>query len=241
MASKPLALVTGAAHRLGKALATALARDGYAVGLHYWTSQVEAETAARELSALGAPVFPIRADLSNPDSIPRLFSQLDEIPHPLKVLVNSAGIFRGSHPRDTGLEEWNLTMDLNLRAPFFCAQQAAARMSAGGLIINVTDVAARKAWSHFPAYAASKAALEALTGILARAYAPEIRVNAIAPGLFLRSHDTTEQDWQRLIAHLPLGRTGKTEELSAAFRFLLQNNYVTGQTLVIDGGYALVE
>ncbi len=241
MASKPLALVTGAAHRLGKTFATVLAREGYAVGLHYWKSRGEAQSVTLELSAFGAPVFPLQADLSDPDSIPTLFAELDEIPHPLKVLVNSAGVFGGNHPRDTRLEEWNHTLDLNLRAPFFCAQQAAARMNTGGLIVNVTDVGARKAWSHFPAYVASKAALEALTGILARAYAPGIRVNAIAPGLFLRSAGTTDQDWQRLIARLPMGRAGNAEELGAAFRFLLQNDYVTGQTLVIDGGYALVE
>ena len=139
------------------------------------------------------------------------------------------------------MEEWDLMMDLNLRAPFLCAQKAAVRMTSGGLIINVTDVGARKSWSHFPAYGTSKAALEALTRILARAYAPGIRVNAIAPGLFLRSSETSESDWRRLIDRLPVPRAGTVEELGAAFQFLLRNDYVTGQTLIIDGGYALVE
>lgn len=240
MESKPLALVTGAAHRLGKVFAAALAREGYAVALHYWNSEQDAEGAARELVSIGAPVFPIRADLTDPHSIPRLFNEVDRIPHTLEVLVNSAGVFRGSDPRDTDLNEWELTMGLNLRAPFFCAQQAAARMTDGGLIINVTDVGARKSWSHFPAYSASKAALDALTGILARAYAPGIRVNAIAPGLFLRSSETSEQDWERLIDRLPMQRAGNPSDLGAAFLFLLHNEYVTGQTLVVDGGYGLV-
>ena len=114
-------------------------------------------------------------------------------------------------------------------------------MASGGLIVNVTDVGARKSWSRFPAYSASKAGLEALTGILARAYAPGIRVNAIAPGLFLRSTETSDHEWQRLIDRLPVPRAGTPVELGAAFQFLLRNDYVTGQTLAVDGGYALVE
>jgi pteridine reductase len=240
MESKPLALVTGAAHRLGKVFAAALAHEGYAVALHYWNSEQEAQAAARELTGLGAPVFPMRADLADAQNIPRLFDELDRVPHKLAVLVNSAGVFRGSDPRNTQLSEWELTMALNLRAPFFCAQQAAARMTGGGSIINITDVGARKSWSHFPAYSASKAALETLTGILARAYAPQIRVNAIAPGLFLRSAETSEQEWKRLLDRLPMRRAGQPADLGAAFLFLLQNEYVTGQTLVVDGGYGLV-
>jgi pteridine reductase len=240
MASKPLALVTGAAHRLGKAFALTLAREGYAVALHFWSSHHEAERTARELLGFGVPVFPLRADLSDAEAIPGVFAQLDKIPHVLRVLVNSAGVFRSSDPRDTHLAEWNLTMDLNLRAPFFCAQQAAVRMTTGGLILNITDVGARKSWTHFPAYTASKAALEALTRTLARAYAPGIRVNAIAPGLFLRSDETSDQEWQRLIDRLPLRRAGSMDELGAALQFLLHNEYITGQVLVVDGGYGLV-
>jgi pteridine reductase len=241
MAPKPLALVTGAAHRLGKALASALANEGYAVGLHFWNSQEEVDHTTRELLAIGAPAFPLRADLTSAEAIARLFDRVDQIPHPLQVLVNSAGVFRSSHPLSTEVADWDLTLDLNLRAPFFCAQHAAKRMASGGLIINITDVGARKNWSRFPAYSASKAALEALTGILARAYAPGIRVNAIAPGLFLRSAQTSESEWRGLIDRLPMRRAGTLAELRAAFQFLLVNQYVTGQTLVIDGGYALVE
>jgi NAD(P)-dependent dehydrogenase (short-subunit alcohol dehydrogenase family) len=113
-------------------------------------------------------------------------------------------------------------------------------MKTGGLIINITDVGARKSWSQFPTYTASKAALEALTRTLARAYAPGIRVNAIAPGLFLRSDQTSKQAWHKLIDRLPMQRPGAVEDLGAAFRFLLRNEYVTGQTLVVDGGYGLV-
>ena len=240
MPSKPLALVTGAAQRLGRGFATSLAKEGYAVALHHWKSQNEAEQTAREMQGLGAPVFQLRADLTDPEAIEGLFAQLDEIPHRLAVLVNSASIFRSGSAQATKVTEWDTTLNLNLRAPFLCAQHAAARMTGGGLIVNITDVGARKNWSRFPAYSASKAGLEALTGILARAYAPGIRVNAIAPGLFLPSSDIARSEWDRLIQRVPMRRAGIPEELDAALLFLLHNDYVTGQTLSVDGGYGLV-
>lgn len=240
MAPSPLALVTGAAHRLGKVFAVVLARQGYAVCVHYWNSQAQAEETARELRALGASVFLLQANLADADAIPQLFARLDAFDHPLHVLVNSAGHFGGASGRGLPLAEWDLTMDLNLRAPFLCAREAAARMARGGLIVNITDVGARKSWSRFPAYVASKAGLEALTRVLARTYAPGIRVNAIAPGLILPSQQTSESDWERLTARLPMKRPGTTEEVGAALEFLLHNAYITGQTLVVDGGYSLV-
>ena len=115
--------MTGAAHRLGKMFATTLAGEGYAVALHYWKSQDEADRTARELDSIGTPAFPLQADLTEPGSFQRIFDQLDRIPHPLRVLVNSAGAFRGSDPRNTDLKDWDMTMDLNLRAPFFCARK----------------------------------------------------------------------------------------------------------------------
>jgi len=240
MESRPLALVTGGARRLGKAFATVLSREGYAVCLHFWTSEDQAQTTARELRALGSPVFLQQADLTDPAAIGAMFSEVDKLPHQLRVLVNSAGRLYTGDARSLSVSEWDATLDLNLRAPFLCAKEAAARMSSGGLIVNITDVGARKSWSRFPAYSVSKAGLEALTGVLARTYAPAIRVNAIAPGLVLRSGETSDSDWTRLIERLPLKRAGTADEIAAAFEFLLKNEYVTGQTLVIDGGYSLL-
>ena len=240
MALQPLALVTGAAHRLGKAFATVLSREGYAVFLHYWTSEDQAQATAGELRALGAPVFTCKADLADPAALSAMFSEVDKIPHTLGVLVNSAGLLRSGDVRTLSVEEWDETLDLNLRAPFLCAREAAARMTSGGLIVNITDVGARKSWSRFPAYSVSKAGLEALTGVLARAYAPRIRVNAIAPGLVLQSGQTPDSDWMRLVERLPLKRAGTAEEVAAAFEFVLKNEYITGQTVVIDGGYSLL-
>lgn len=240
MSPQPLALVTGAAHRLGKAFVLALARNGYAILLHYRTSDVHAINTATEIRTLGVPVFLSQADLREPKNITSMFAMVDKIPHPLKVLVNSAAVFPVGDPRTLSVKDWDAALDLNLRAPFLCAQEAARRMTNGGLIINVTDVGAHKSWSRYPSYSVSKAGLEALTKILARALAPGIRVNAIAPGLVLQSDLMSSEEWHRLIERLPLKRAATLEEIASALDFLLKNEYVTGQTLVIDGGYSLL-
>ncbi len=240
MTAQPLAIVTGAANRLGKAFAMALARRGHAILLHYHVSESQASATAAEIKVLDVPVFLVKADLSDPRGLRALFSEVDRIAHPLKVLVNSAAVMTPGDPRSISIEEWDAVLNLNLRAPFFCAQQAANRMSSGGLIVNVSDVGAIKSWSRYPAYTVSKAALESLTKILARALAPSIRVNAIAPGLVLQSSLVDAGQWQKLVDRLPLKRAARIEEIVAALDFLLANEYVTGQTLMVDGGYSLL-
>jgi pteridine reductase len=120
------------------------------------------------------------------------------------------------------------------------AQKAAERMLAGGLIINITDVGAHKLWSGYPAYVVSKSALETLTRIQAKAYAPKIRVNAIAPGLVLPSENISKEEWKILVDRLPLKRPASQEELTSALEFLLKNEAITGQVIVVDGGYSLI-
>ncbi len=240
MSDQPLALVTGAAHRLGKAFVLALARKNYAILLHYRSSEVQAARTATEIRTLGVPVFISQADLTDPEQISSLFAMVDKIPHQLKVLVNSAAVIPVGDPQSLSLRDWDVAFDLNLRAPFLCAQQASKRMTQGGLIINITDVAAHKTWSRYPSYTVSKAGLEALTKVLARALAPSIRVNAIAPGLVLQSDLVSTEEWNRLVERMPLKRTATLEEIAAALEFLLDNEYVTGQTIVIDGGYSLL-
>ena len=240
MDSQPLAVVTGAAHRLGKAFVLALARNGYAILLHYRTSEVQAADTATEIRTLGVPVFLSQEDLSEPENIAALFAMVDKIPHPLKVLVNSAAIISAGDVRTLSVSDWDAALNLNLRTPFLCAQEAAKRMTNGGLIVNVTDVGARKSWTRFPSYSVSKAGLEALTKILARALAPVIRVNAIAPGLVLQSDLISREEWNRLIERMPLKRAASVQEIASALEFLLKNEYITGQTLGIDGGYSLL-
>ncbi len=240
MSEQPLALVTGAAQRLGKAFVLALARRGYAILLHYRHSDMQANKTATEIRTLGVPVYLSQADLTHPKQIASLFTSVDRLPHPLKVLVNSAAAMPRGDARTLRVEEWDAVLNLNLRAPFLCAQEAARRMTEGGLIVNISDVGAHKAWSRYPAYSVSKAGLEMLTKVLARALAPSIRVNAIAPGLVLQSDLLSEAEWARLVSRLPLQRTATMEEVAAALDFLLANEYVTGQTIVVDGGYSLL-
>ena len=238
--SNSLALVTGAAHRLGKAFAISLARMGYSIALHYRGSAAEADQTVKEIRALGVDCLPIRADLTVPEKIDFLFSLVDEFNMPLKVLVNSAAVMPVGTPQELELKDWNTALDLNLRAPFLLSQQAAKRMTDGGLIVNITDIGAQKAWSRYPSYTVSKAGLESLTRMLARALAPNVRVNAIAPGLVLPSDVVTPEKWDKLVEKLPLKRAATLLEITSTLEFLIKNEYITGQTIIVDGGYSLI-
>jgi len=232
----PLALVTGAAHRLGKVFALSLARAGYDIILHYHSSADEAIQTKAEIESLSRSVTLAQADLTDPTQVQSLISNIES----LDVLVNSAAFMPSGNVDALSLENWDTSLDLNLRAPFLLAQQCAQKMITGGLIVNVTDVGAQKTWSRYPSYTVSKAALESLTKILARALAPQIRVNAIAPGFVLQSDIVPAEEWERLIGRIPLKRPARTEEIASVLEFLLHNEYVTGQTIVVDGGYSLI-
>lgn len=247
MVDFPLAIVTGGAHRLGRAFVTALAEKGYAVLVHYHTSEEQAFDTVGLAQRLQVPAFSYQADLREPQQVSELFTHVDKlIESPdtgvsrLMVLVNSAGRFSSTRVMSMPVEEWDVMLDLNLRAPFLCAQQAARRMDAGGLIVNITDVGAHKTWSRFPIYTVSKAGLETLTRVMARALAPTIRVNAIAPGLVLHSNLISQDEWKKLNERLPLRRSATTEEVASALGYLIENEYITGQTIVVDGGYTLI-
>ncbi|MBN2114953.1 MAG: SDR family oxidoreductase [Anaerolineales bacterium] len=232
----PLALVTGAAHRLGKVFALTLARHGFDILLHYHRSLEAARQTQTEVESVGRRAILSQADLTDPAQIQSLVSTFDS----LNVLVNSAAFMLSGNVDSLTLEDWDASLDLNLRAPFLLAQACAKKMTGGGLIVNITDVGAQKAWSRYPSYTVSKAALESLTRVLARAFAPQIRVNAIAPGLVLRSELVSAEEWQRLINRVPLKRPARAEEIASALEFLLENEYITGQTIVVDGGYSLI-
>jgi len=232
----PLALVTGAAHRLGKVFTLTLAQQGFDIILHYHQSSDEALQTQAEIESVGRDVILLQADLTDPAQIRSLVSHLNT----LDVLVNSAAFMPSGNVDLLTLDNWDTSLDLNLRAPFLLAQECAKKMNAGGLIVNITDVGAQKAWSRYPSYTVSKAALESLTKILARALAPRIRVNAIAPGFVLQSDIVSYEEWQRLINRIPLKRPARIEEIASALEFLLKNEYITGQTIVVDGGYSLI-
>lgn len=238
--SRGLALVTGGAHRLGRAIALRLARAGYVVGIHHFQSITRAKETAAEIQRTGVPTALFKADLRDPAQIRDLFAQVSALPFPLKVLVNSAAVMPRGSVLDISPADWDNTFALNLRAPLLCSQLAARLMPSGGVIVNLTDTGAQKTWTSYPAYVVSKSALETLTRLLARSLAPHVRVNAIAPGLVLPSEDTAPEDWNKLVARVPLKRPARIEEIAETVAFLIQNEYITGQTIVVDGGYHLV-
>lgn len=221
---------------MGKSFALTLARLGYDIVLHYHSAVEEARQTQGEIESLNRRVVLAPADLTDPQQIQSIVSSLES----LNVLVNSAAFMPSGNVESLPLETWDTTLDLNLRAPFLLAQECAKKMTDGGLIVNITDVGAQKAWSRYPSYTVSKAALESLTKILARALAPKIRVNAIAPGFVLQSDIVSAEVWEKLISRVPLKRPARSEEVASALEFLVKNEYITGQTIVVDGGYSLV-
>jgi pteridine reductase len=239
-----LALVTGAAHRIGRIFALTLARRGYDIVVHYHHSHDRAEQTADEIRAQGVRAFAVQADLSNEEGISALLealdSSLDSSGSKLAVLINSAGIMKRGRLQTCTPADWDYTFALNLKAPFLLARSSAERLMDGGMIVNVTDAGAGKPWTAFPAYVVSKAGLEALTRVLAKEYAPRIRINAIAPGLVLPSNEVSQSLWEKMTARLPLGHSVNSDDLSAALEFILDNQSITGQTLVVDGGYSLL-
>ncbi len=236
---RPLALITGGAHRLGKAFALTLAHQGYSILLHYHDSENAARETETEICALGVPLHLIQADLSSQKGIQSVMDAMDAIPNKISVLVNSAGVMIQNNVRNTSFEEWDRTFNLNLRASFFLAQQVAGRMS-NGMIVNITDAGEGKNWLSHPAYIISKNALSSATRILAKALAPGIRVNAIAPGLVIPPDEFPSMEWDKLVNRLPMKRPVKIKDITSALEFLIQNDSITGQTIMVDAGYSLI-
>jgi pteridine reductase len=238
-ATPKLAIITGAGHRLGSYFALTLAQRGYAILLHYHSSDSKVSDLIMHLKSFGSQVYPIKADLMNTNQIYEMWSTIDTLPHRVEILINSAAIMPKNDILTMSQTDFDRTMELNLRAPLICSQEAAKRMSGGGLIINISDIGAGKNWLSYPAYSISKAALEVLTRLLAKALAPNIRVNAIAPGLVIPPENGNDDLWESLIKKVPLRRAAASEEITSMLEYLITNKYITGQVITIDGGYSL--
>ena len=234
-----VALVTGAAKRLGRAVALRLAEDGADIVLHYRSSQKEAYATAQEVEKLGRRALTIPADLTQVADIRNLFEQTAQHFGRLDILVNSAANFLETPFAQTTEADWDGSLNSNLKAPFFCSQAAAPLLkSAQGVIINFADVGGLLGWPNFIPHSISKAGVIMLTRALAKELAPEIRVNAIAPGTITMPGDPPE--WQQdFIKRAPLQRTGTPADIADAVSYLVNAKFVTGQVLVIDGGRVL--
>jgi pteridine reductase len=233
-----VALVTGAGRRLGQAMARALAGRGMTLAIHYHASAKGATELQAEIVEAGGQATCFEADLTDayaartlPEQVVRQMGRLD-------VLVNSAAVMHRVKLEATTPEQWDAIVDLNLRSVFFCAQGAApALRAARGKMINMADLAGLEPWPGFAAHSVSKAGVVMLTKVLALSLAPDVTVNAIAPGAVLVPEDYPEEERERLARTTPLRRLGDPSDVVSALLYLLEGgDFVTGQVLVVDGG-----
>lgn len=233
MAEKPVVLVTGAAKRIGRVIALRLHEAGYRVAIHYGESEKEARATAEECGS--APLF--QADLEKVDEIHRMFREVEERLGSIYGLVNNAARFRRRDPWTLTEADWDYIHSVNLKATFFCCQQGALlmRKGGGGRIVNISSLGGIRPWDMYAHYCASKAGVIMLTRALAKAFAPAISVNSVAPGVILASNEDPRA--QDLIAATPAQRSGTPEEVAdAVLYFINTSNFVTGQVLAVDGG-----
>ena len=231
-----VALVTGAGHRVGRALAVALGAERMTVAVHFNKSASGAEETVRMITQAGGKARSFGADLSDAESPARLVSSVVKELGTLHVLINSAAVMKRHPFGSITPADWDETMSLNLRAPFFVAQAASAAMTEGGAIVNISDLAAFETWPSYIPHSISKAGIVKMTEGLARVLAPAIRVNAIAPGAVLLPDDWGEKTGERLSDTTPLRRLGDPQDVVDAMLYLLRSDYVTGETIVVDGG-----
>ena len=231
--------MTGAGKRLGRAVALRLAAEGADVAVHYNASAAGAEAVCGEITALGRRAVAMHAELRNVEEIRRLFDQVGKEFGRLDVLVNSAANFLQSSMISTTEEVWDASLDTNVKAGFFCAQAAAPLLRRSkGVIVNFADASGLVGWPGYIAHSVSKAGVVMLTKVLAKALAPEVRVNAIAPGTITMAGDPPE--WEADFVKLaPLRRTGTPEDIADAVSYLIHAEFMTGHVLVLDGGRSL--
>ena len=234
-------LVTGAAHRLGRAIALALAADGWAVAVHYHRSAAPAAALVDTIRAQGGRAAALIADLAAEDQVATLVDRAAQALGPLGALVNDASAFEWDTAGSATRASWDLHMETNLRAPFVLSQAFAAQLpeAASGVIVNMIDQRVWNLTPFFTTYTLSKAGLWTLTRTLAQALAPRIRVNAIGPGPALPSRRQTDDQFARQCEALPLGRGTSPDEICAALRFILSAPSMTGQMIALDGGQHL--
>ncbi len=234
VSTRKLALVTGGGIRLGATISRALANVGYRVIVHANRHIETAQALAAEIDGIA-----VQADLTNQAGIKRLFETIDQQEEPLSALINNAAIFQPAKPESISVEQWDLHINLNLAAPFWCAQAAHSRFAdTGGAIVNLIDIAALQPEPDFVHYAATKAGLIAITKGLAQSWAPKIRVNGIAPGPVLLPDDYDETARNAWLERLPMGDALGPDDIAKTVVFLLDGPQgITGEIITVDGGW----
>ena len=233
-----VALVTGGAKRIGRGIVEKLAAEGADVIINYDSSQTEAEALASDVRKLGRRALAIPANVSKKQEVQRMFLTIEREFSRLDILVNNAGMFFAADFADLTEEQWDTIMETNLKAQFLCAQAAAPllKKSGHGRIINISSLGGILPWPKFTAYCVSKAGVIMLTRCLARALAPEILVNSVAPGTIQFPDELPDEEY---IRRAPLHRTGKDTDIAGAVFYFVTSDFVTGQILAVDGGRSL--
>lgn len=243
MAGRPLdgqiALVTGAAKRIGRSIALRLAREGAAVAVNYDKSKVEAQAVVSEIRTAGGRAVEIQADVARRSEVQRMFKAVESEFGRLDILVNNAGVFFSAKFEELTDEQWDRVMNSNLKAQFLCAQAAAPMMKkqGRGRIINLSSLGGLLPWPSFTHYCVSKAGVIMLTRCLARGLGPEILVNSVAPGTIQFPGEEPDEEY---IRRVPLHRTGTGEDIADAVLHLATTEFITGQVIAVDGGRTLV-
>ena len=239
-AAGKVALVTGAAKRIGRSVALRLASEGADVVVNYRSSKGEADAVVAQIVAMGRRAVAVQADVANRADVVAMFAAVEKEFGRLDILVNNAGMFFSAKFEELTEEQWDRILNTNLKSQFLCSQSAAPmlRRSGRGRIINFASLGGLLAWPAYTHYCVSKAGVIMLTRCLARALAPEITVNAIAPGTISFPGDAPELA-EDFINRAPLQRTGTAKDIEDAVMFLAQSSFVTGQVVVVDGGRTL--
>lgn len=233
-----VALVTGGARRLGKAVVLKLAERGARVVIHYHNSAEDAAATAAEVERLGGEARLVQGDLSQVDQAERTVSEAAAAWGRLDILVNNAAAFFETPIGQVTEDHWDHLFSVNLKGAFFCSQSAAAEMrrNDGGVIVNFVDTGIYITWKGYTPYLISKAGVEQMTYALAKELAPQIRVNAVAPGPLLLPDDHTAQEAEKFAGATLLQRLGSSDALAEAVLYLIEAEYVTGVVLPVDGG-----
>jgi NAD(P)-dependent dehydrogenase (short-subunit alcohol dehydrogenase family) len=233
-----VAIVTGGAKRIGRSIAEKLAAEGADVVINYATSQREAEKLASEIRKLGRRALAVRADVAKKREVHRMMESVEREFSRLDILVNNAGMFFAADFADLTEQQWDKIMETNLKSQFLCAQAAAPMLKRGGRghIINISSLGGMLPWPKFTHYCVSKAGVIMLTRCLARALAPEILVNSVAPGTIHFSDEVPDEEY---IRRAPLHRTGRGTDIADAVFYFATTDFVTGQILAVDGGRSL--
>lgn len=238
-----VALVTGAAHRVGRAIAIELAKNGVNILVHYHSSDPsQVRDTIHEIKSHGVDAFYVQADISQPEGIDVIFEAIQERFGRLDIVVNSASNFQKRQLLEVTLDDWNTTMNINVRAPFLITQRAADVMAdnavPGGVIVNIVDQGVDGPWVAYPHHGISKLALWGLTQVTAVSLGPSIRANAVLPGPVMKpaGRNMSDEDWAKVGERNPLNKTGSAEDVARAVLYLCQEDFLTGTLIHVNAG-----